>query len=197
MKRHDETSFLRWAADRGIALDPRYPESFVLQFVHGAGDARFWSVPSRPERRPYFLGSMLELMGNWKSCCVWRHLGGWPREVDPLRINDVVEHQILTGLALPMGTADVIEFAAAESAALITLLFSTTVFGWSVGQDVYVVPDHGRCLLQTDHHEVVHVDVRDSTDLASWVSEMEKRGFALPEDVPDPSFKRPVWLPEA
>lgn len=151
-----------------------------------------------PERRPYFLMSLLELMGDWRSCYVWRHLGAWPAaaHIDPRRINDVVEQEILKGLALPLGTTDVVEFDRGESGALVTLLFSTTVFGWSVGEDAYVVPDHARCFLQTDHHDVVHAEVRDSADIERWTSEMDQRGFALPEELPDQTFKRPTWMPE-
>ena len=77
---------------------------------------------------------------------------------------------------------------------LVTLLFSTTVFGWSVGEDLYVVPDYARGILQTDHHNVVHVEFRDIKDLSRSVKMMEARGFPLPEDLPDETFKRPEWL---
>ena len=198
MKRVTEAQFLRWAEGRGLGLDPRYPQSAVLTFRDGTSDARFWEVPSEPERRPYFLMSLLQLMGDWRACFVWRHLGSWPAaaRIDSARINDVVEHEILKGLGLPLGTADIVEFDRAESGKLVALLFSTTVFGWSVGEDVYVVPDHARCFLQTDHHEVVHAVVRDLADVERWTGEMAEHGFALPEDLPDQTFKRPPWMPK-
>ncbi len=197
MKSLTEEKFLRWAKKHGLGLDPRYPQSAVLTFRE-PGDARFWCVPPKPERRPYFLRSLIELMGDWRACFTWRHLGSWPdaNRIDPVRINDVVEHQILKGLGLPVGTANVVEFDRSESAALVTLLFSTTVFGWSVGEDLYVVPDHASCFLQTSHHDVVHAVVRDSGDLERWTAEMGERGFALPEELPDPTFKRPAWMPK-
>jgi hypothetical protein len=137
-------------------------------------------------------------MGNWQMCYVWRHLGRWPdpNTVDVRRVNDVVECRILQGLGVPLGTADVVIVERSELPTLTTLLFSTTVFGWSVGEDLYVVPDHGRQVLQTDHHEVVHVSFRDAREIDHWVSEMAQRGFDLPEDVPDSTFKRPSWMPE-
>jgi len=86
-------------------------------------------------------------MGDWQECYAWTHLGSWPESADPLRINDVVEWQILKGLGLPLGTADVVKFERAELDRLVTLMFFTTVFGWSVGEDLYIVPDHARCIV--------------------------------------------------
>ena len=56
------------------------------------------------------------------------------------------------------------------------------------------MPDHGRYLLQTDHHNVIHAIFRHEEDVNRWVAEMERRGFALPGEVPDPTFKQPKWM---
>src|SRR5215217_6185916 len=194
MKTLDETEFLRWAEGAGFCLDERYPQSAVLTFRPDPGLDRFWNVPPRPERRPYFIASLLDLMGDWQSCYVWRHLGSWPQSAEPSRINDVVELRFLRGLDLPLGTADVLEFARKESDTLVALMFVTTIFGSSVGEDLYVVPDHGRYLVQTDHHDVIHVSFRQLADLEHWVQVMDASGFSLPEDVPDATFKQSPWL---
>jgi hypothetical protein len=188
-----EPEFLAWADRAGLALDPRYPESAVL--VHPDPDQdRFWEIPAEPECRPYFIVSLLELMGDWQACYAWRHLGAWPESADRLRINDVVELQILRGLGLPLGTGDVVKFERAELDKLVTLMFSTTVFGWSVGDDLYVVPEDARYILKTDHHDVIHVSFRNSADVDVWISQMQERGFSLPTDVPDATFKQPDWM---
>jgi len=199
MKTLSEQQFVDWVQTVGLTLDPAYPEYAILCYPQASADSRFWEVPARPERRPYFLASLLDLMPAWESCYVWRASGSWPApdEVRPDGANDVVELSILQGLGLPLGTADAVQFTHDQRAALLALLFSTTVFGWSVGQDLYVVPDHGRCFLETDHHDVVHATFRDSSDLASFVSAMETRSFELPQELPDSSFKRPDWIPPA
>ena len=194
MKTLTEAAFLTWADGAGLCLDPQYPESAVLVFRSDLHQDRFWEIPAEPERRPYFILALLELMGDWQECYAWRHLGSWPEFADPLRINDVVEWRILKGLGLPLGTADIVKFERAELDKLVTLMFSTTVFGWSVGEDLYIVPDHARFIVQTDHHNVIHVSCRSSADVDEWVSQMEERGFALPEEVPDSTFKRPDWM---
>jgi hypothetical protein len=189
-----ESDFLRWADGIGLVLDERYPHSAVMRFRPDPQLDRFWEVPPEPERRPYFIASLLDLTGDWDSCFVWRHLGRWPGRADPSRINDGVELQILKGLGLPLGTAAVVEMSRDERDTLVTLIFATTIFGWSVGDDLYVVPNHGRCLLQTDHHGVIHVSLRADGDLAGFVDGMQARGFPLPDAVPDATFKHPSWM---
>jgi hypothetical protein len=81
----------------------------------------------------------------------------------------MVELELLKGLGLPLGTADVAQFSRAEFAKLTTLIFATTIFGWSVGEDLYVIPNDGRYLLQTDHHGVIHVSFAAEADLEHFV----------------------------
>ena len=196
MRSLSEENFLVWARSNGLLLHPSYPKSAILSFPIESSESRFWCVPASPERRPYFLSSLLDLMGDWNSCFVWRHMGSWHStdQINLQRINDVVENQIHKGLGLPLGTADILEFTRQDLPALLTLLFATTVFGWSVGEDLYVVPDHTRFFLEISHHEVVHVEFRQSQDIPDGVSLMSGRGFNLPEDIPDNTFKRPDWM---
>jgi len=194
MKTLNEGDFLEWARVHGLVVDAGYPKSAILSFDPNPGLDRFWIVPAAPERRPHFIASLLRLMGEWKSCRVWRHMGSWPSSADPLRINDVIELCILRGLDLPLGTADIVEFEASELDKLVTLMFSTTIFGWSVGEDLYVIPDSGRYLMQTDHHDVIHVSFRQDVDLERFVRGMEDAGFPLPDEPPDSTFKQPDWM---
>jgi hypothetical protein len=80
MRTTTERDFLQWAAGKGLALDPQYPDSAVLDY-QGGSDARFWTVPPQPSRRPYLIASLLQLLGEWQTCYVWRHLGSWPNPV--------------------------------------------------------------------------------------------------------------------
>jgi len=194
MKTHSEDEFLAWAERSGLEIDARYPHSAVLTFRPQTEHDRFWEVPADPDRRPYFIASLLAWMGDWQTCYVWRHMGSWPRVAVPERINEVVELRILEGLGLPLGTNAVVEFSRSEVDRLVTLLFSTSIFGWSVGDDLYVIPDHARHLLQTDHHGVIHLKFRTEDDLNSCVDEMHRRGFLLPDELPDETFKQPKWM---
>lgn len=188
-------AFLQWAASKGLHLNPTYPHSAELDFESGS-ETRFWTVPAAPERRPYFLATLIDLLGDWQKCYVWRHLGSWPdpARIDSESINDLTQFQILRGLGLPLGTADVIEFDQTDRQQLLTLLFSTTIFGWSVGDDLYIVPDHAQRILKTDHHNAIHLCIPQSQDFRPYINRMSQSGFPLPEELPDATFKQPTWM---
>src|SRR6266849_1260490 len=118
----------------------------------------------------------------------------WPAEPDESRINDQVEHAIFRGIGMPPGGAEVVEFDATERVKLVTLLFATTIFGWSVGEDVFLVPDTARGILQTDHHGVIHASFRDKASMDAFIQNMAEEKFRLPEDLPDATFKIPEWM---
>ena len=194
MKSHSEDEFLRWASGHGMGLDPRYPQSASLTFIPAPELDRFWKIPDEPEQRPYFLRCMLDAFGSWQSYWCWRHLGSWPTEPDPQRINDHVEHTVYQGIGVPEGTADVLQFDSEEEVGLVTLLFTTSVFGWSVGEDLFLVPDTGAGILQTDHHGVVHATFKTNDQMRAFIGRMEDEGFPLPDHVPDSTFKTPTWM---
>lgn len=194
MKRHKEDQFLRWAKSKRIVLDPKYPEYPVLSFDPPADEHRFWEVPLQPERRLYFIASLLELAGG-DSYFVWRHLGRWPEAPDPwVPENIQIEYQILSGIGLAIGSADLVEFHRDEIHRLITLVFTTTIFGWTVEEDPYVIPDHARQILQTDHHGVIHVSCRSAADMERFIAGMKEDGYDLPRKIPDATFKTPKWM---
>lgn len=194
MKTLSKADFIAWVRGRRIDLHESYPTTAILSFTPELGHDRFWCVPRAPERRPSFIAAILDLLGNWASCFVWRHSGSWPSAADPERTNDVVELRILRGLGLPLGTSEVVEFTRTELDALVTLIFSNTIFGWSITDDMYVIPDDARWIIQTDHHDVIHVSFRHPEDLERFAKEMEDRGFPLPDKVPDATFKTPNWM---
>ncbi len=194
MKRHTQSAFLAWARERGLSLDPKYPQSAVLTFVPNLQFDRFWVVPAEPERWPHFLGCMVDAFGPWSSCHCWRHLGRWPEKSDEQQIDDEVEYLIFRGIGLPTGSRDVIEFSLSERAKLIILLLATTIFGRTVGQDVYLVPDTGLGILETDHHGVIHASFKDEGAMIAHIRRMEQEGFSLPDEVPDATFKVPKWI---
>jgi hypothetical protein len=196
MKSLMEADFLRWAEDHGLTVDSRYPQSAILQFRPASDCVRFWCIPDQPQRRPYFYSSVLELARPWDSCFVWRHLGSWPNKdhIDPHRVNDGVEFELLKGIGIPCSTAGVLNFQRDDLNHLISLLLVTSIFGWSVGDDLYVVPDNAQYVLKTDHHGVIHVEFRNEDNVNTWTLKMRERGFPLPDDLPDETFKRPSWM---
>jgi hypothetical protein len=139
MRTLGEADLIAWIRLRGIDLHKSYPTTAILTFAPDFGHDRFWCIPPAPERRPHFIATMLNLLGNWASCFVWKHSGSWPRSANSKRINDIVELRILSGLGLPLGTSEVVEFERADFDTLVALVFSNTIFGWSVSHDLYII----------------------------------------------------------
>ena len=194
MKTLSEAQFLAWAQTRGIVPDPRYPNHPVLAFEGCVPIDRFWCVPPEPEARPYFIQSLLLAMGNWSTCFAWKPMGSWPASADPERINDIVQLRLLKGLGLALGNDEVLQFSSEETDVLISLIYLTTVFGWSVSDDLHIFPDHGRQMMATDHHGVIGITCRSEEDMMQIVARMEEEGYPLPTEIPDETFKWPYWM---
>jgi hypothetical protein len=194
MKTHSEAQFLKWAEEHGVLLDKRYPRSAELTFNRGPDLDRFWLIPPKPEARPHFLERLLHLMGKWQSCYAWRHMGRWPEKPGRRCAKDRVEFQILKGIGMPLGTDDVVEFKRSERDQLTSLLFSSTVFGWSVAEDLYLVPNHAQHIIETSHHGVVYVYFREMEGLEQFVKGMKREKFPLPKTVPDWTILTPAWM---
>jgi hypothetical protein len=196
MKAIPEEKFVATLSEMGLALDPRYPEARELHYPDET-HSRFWITPTDARRSPCFISTLLALLGDWRTCFAWRPTGSWgdPRDTELQRPDYSVEQCIFRGLGIVVGSADVLAFDRSEIDKLVTLLFDTSIFGWSIGEDTYVIPDHGRAFLKVSHHDVVHATVRSEADIDGCVATMSQAGFELPVDPPDATFKRPTWMP--
>ena len=76
------------------------------------------------------------------------------------------------------------------------MLFDSLAFGSDGGDDLFFVPDHGRQIVQTDHHDVLHATCTSEERVRELVAHMAAEGFELPTELPDWTFKRPAWMDE-
>jgi hypothetical protein len=108
------------------------------------------------------------------------------------------KHQVYAAIqqsvGVPLGERCALQFPVGEMNRLVTLMFARLVFGWSVPDDLFVIPDHGRQIVQTDHHDVAHVWFLDASDVGTIVQHMAGRNYSLPDELPDATFKRPAWM---
>ena len=194
MKLHSESEFLDWAQARGMGLDPQHPGSASLVYVSTPEFTRFWAVPPEPQLRPNFLGCILDAFGAWSSYRCWKHLGNWPAKPNGQSINDEIAFTAFRSIGLPEESTDIVEFADSERVQLITLLFTTTIFGFTTWDDLFLVPDTGRGIIQTDHHGTINLSFKEEATMNEFVRSMEKKGYSLPDDVPDETYKVPKWM---
>ena len=187
--------FLRWANGVGIGFDPRYPESGCLSILPPNEYARFWALPSQPVKWPRLLRSLLDRLDEWNSGWLWPRAGQWPGSAQSSRYG--VRDIILRGATIPVDWAGAVQFRHNESDALIAVLYASLAFGWCTDDDLFFIPDHGQQLLQTDHHNVVHVECQSGERVLKLAKQMANAGYDLPTDLPDVTFKRPAWMDNA
>ncbi len=194
MERIEEKTFIEVVSQLGITVDSRYPETAGLNFAIDSKISRFWEIPEEARNIPYFVETILSALDAWESVYVWKQMGGWFTSIKGERLNDDVQAVIYQGIGITENNADILRFARNELTELVTLTFNQLVFGWHVGDDLYIIPDHGRQMIKTSHHDVVHVYVRDQSTMERFINTMAAKGFELPEDIPDGTFKRPDWM---
>lgn len=185
--------FLRWATGVGIGFDPRYPKSRCLRFLSIQKHARFWVLPD-PTTWPHFLALSLNGLDDWDSGFLWPRSGRWPESASSRSNNEGVRNVLLRGAGVPGGWAGAVRFDRNEEDALVAVLYAHLAFGWCVEDDLFFVPDHGRQILQTDHHDVVHVQCASEERVQTLVEHLAAEGYELPLEPPDGTFKRQAWM---
>ena len=186
--------FLSWLNTTSIAFDGRYEEPRCLVYFPYRTFHRFWEVPPQASNVPHFVSTLLDGMDAWGSCHVWPRGGLWPSAHRHEQVGDRVRRLILSAAGIPEGFSGAVRFDAADLDRLVTVAFAYLSFGWNVRDDLFIIPDHARQLLHADHHDVIHVEFADEPGVAPFVHHMQQKGFPLPEDPPDPTFKTPDWM---
>jgi len=98
------------------------------------------------------------------------------------------------GTAIPDGFEGAVKYAADEFNQLVGRITPYALCGVSVRDDLFILPDDGRCILQTDHHDVIHASYLDGADLNRLIEQMAGGGYSLPTELLDWTFKRPNWM---
>jgi len=83
---------------------------------------------------------------------------------------------------------------AGEQELLVSIALPLARWGWFVEHDVQLIPDHGKMILMTDHHRVLHASFRTEPEAEAFVDRMAAAGHALPEELQDETFKVPSWM---
>ena len=187
--------FLRWTSGVGIGFDPRYPESQCLSLLPPSEHTRFWVLPPDPATWPHFTASLLNGLDEWDNGFLWPRCGSWPNPAKSRSLNEGVRDVLLHGAGVPAGWAGAVRFSRDdEEDVLVAVMYAFLAFGWCGDDDLFFVPDHGRQLLQTDHHDVILVECSSGERMQKLVADIAKAGYQLPTKLPDWTFKHPTWM---
>ncbi|HEX4795683.1 MAG TPA: hypothetical protein VH370_17975 [Humisphaera sp.] len=186
--------FLPWARTMGIILDPVYSTPKCLVYQSDATERRWWNTPADPEEITRFLSHLLNGLGPWRFCSVWRRGGSWPNLDPPRNRLEASRRLVEIGPAIPHGFAGAVKYTADELSHLVGRVAAHVKSGWCVQDDLFIIPDDGQHILQTDHHGVVHVSCLDGTSMKRLIEHMANTGYSLPTEPLDWTFKWPSWM---
>ena len=180
--------FLSWARVHAIAPDPE-----CLCYLGRRSHDRFWEVPQRAADLPFFLNHLLEGLDPWEHCYLWPRRG-WAYAGTRERPKEQMYGIILDSAGIRPDFDGAVRYPKSEMEKLTAAAFASLVFGWTVADDLFVIPDHARQIVQTSHHEVVHVTFAEEQRVATYVEHMAAEEYVLPSELPDATFKRPDWM---
>ena len=187
--------FLPIARALGVVPDVRYTDPRYLVHAPDPDVRRFWDAPENPRRFTALVASVLDGLDPWATCYLWPRTGwGHAAGRPSASAGESVYCWTLRAAGVRPDFDGPVRYAGDERLALEAALLAVRAFGFSVADDVFVVPDHGRQLVMVGHHEAVHVSFADEGRVGPFVTHMADRGFPLPDDLPDATFKRPDWM---
>ena len=141
--------------------------------VEPTNAACFYHSVKAASGKPHFAASVVDLLDPWQCCRVWKRFPTWSYGIrDDAAIKDRVWGKNIETAGIPAGFTGAINFDRKQFDALISLLFTQMCFGWSVNDDVYVIPDHCEQLVALTHHEVAYVTFRKTDRLEKYVRDM-------------------------
>ncbi|MBA4191113.1 MAG: hypothetical protein C0467_24275 [Planctomycetaceae bacterium] len=188
-------AFMTWAGGLGLGFDPRYPDGNCLGLLPPHESARFWVLPVDPHTWPHLADSVLAGLDRWETGHLWPRPGRWPTAAASSSPNELIRDVVLRGAGVPNGWVGAIRYARHERAAVLAVMFAYLAFGWCSDDDLYLIPDHGRQVVQTDHHDVMHVECVNESRVSALVGHMQDAGYPLPAEPPDATFRWPHWMP--
>jgi hypothetical protein len=194
MKAIASDEFLHSLAECNIAFDQRYSDADWITFRQPTNYSRFWVNPLEMSALTHFAGCLIDNLDDWESGFLWPRARRWPTSAQIQSYPDGVIDVVLRGTGVPDGWPGALRFRRRESGDLVSVMLVFMAFGGCGLDDLFFVPDHGQQILQTDHHDVVHVSCTLSERMMNFVSDMSAAGYELPTELPDATFKRPDWM---
>ena len=132
----------------------------------------------RPHHRlPGFLQTAVGLASGGDATLLYRKGGeSWYEDEDAPIGNHIID-RVLAALGVPRDFAGALSFESAEWRDLYLLISTFFVWGWSVGEDLYIIPKNGSCMLMTSHHGELFAMCPTVAALARFEAEMAKRDY--------------------
>lgn len=176
-------AFLRWAAGRGIVPDPRfreYPSQAPLAFAGVPSLWRRWSTPEAVFNLPNLASCLVGCAAAQGALFLFLKGGAsWFTGSSP-ETGPEWEHlrdRVVGTLPIPRDFSGALRFASSEHDDVVLLMVTFLVYAWCVADDLQIVPEDGRVIIETSHHGDVVVNFPDEERMKSFVTDMSEREF--------------------
>jgi hypothetical protein len=175
-----EEEFLSWAVSLEIGPDARYSPPRTLTYLSGKGTWKPWPLFKAGTKPFWLIKAALLSLEDWAFCRIWKRVPTWNYPYpEPDGANGDRSHiwnLLIHSDLIPEGFTGAIEFARSEIAEVIRIMFAQGSLGFTVYDDVFVVPDHGRGILYVDHHDAIVAEFPSQLALRTFAERMAKAG---------------------
>ena len=163
-----------------------------------AGDAshhsRFWMPPPVVSDLLNFLNAALDSASTSGPFYFYRRAwSSWHYGDDGSVRNQIVDRMV-GAAGVPPDFFGALRLSQSEWREILTIISAHYVFAWSVNEDLFIIPEDASCIPMVSHHGELRGTFPSENNLTKFVSAMSAKGFDLPEEVPDPTFKIPPWM---
>jgi hypothetical protein len=171
-------TFLRWAADGGLAPDSRYPGSNALVFPAFPDCWSAWSPSNEPGQLPMFLETAFRAASaNGPYFVRLRGGGAFYGDILSNSVREQVLSRVLGSLNLPRESVGALRIHDDRWASLILLATAFFCFGYRVQTDLEIIPENRRCCLMLDHHGSLLGHFAGDDVLQKFTEAMRQAGY--------------------
>jgi hypothetical protein len=152
-------------------LDARYAPPQTLAFQGGPKGEWSAELPGDAKAVPRWIASLIDAVRPEKSVYLYPRDGGWKSgDSQKLFLQSAIFKSC--GIA-PVGN-EVIVASESERDAVEALFFMSLVYGGTVSDDIFLVPDHSKIILYADHHSAIHAEFRDEDFMMKYLIEVSE-----------------------
>lgn len=163
----------------GIGPDDRYKPPQEMVYVDGEPHLQHWGSPCSCRDLLRQVWHMVNAIGNWSQCYMWKSIPHWNFGVAEDSIpNDIVLNRVIhSNTGVPLGHSGGVVWARSEIKELTSVVFASAAFGVAVADDITLVPDDGQAILRVSHHDECVLAWRDKRRMDEFVANLAKAGF--------------------
>jgi hypothetical protein len=169
-----DADFTKWRAAAGIANHPRFPLNLV--FSQDPKGQRSWLPTGRITDLPGFLQAAVTLVSDQGPVLLYRKGGDTWYEDEGAPIGNHIIDRVLEAVGVPRDFHGALAFDNHEWRDLYLVISTFAVWGWSVGEDLFIIPKNGSCVLMTSHHGELLANFPSAEALEQFRKSMEGAG---------------------